>query len=45
MLLSPAAKAGYADAQKSLGLMFENGKGVEVNMVEAVEWYQKCMLP
>jgi hypothetical protein len=24
--------------------MFENGEGVELNLVKAVEWYQKGML-
>jgi uncharacterized protein len=43
--LSPAAEAGQRDAQCNLGYMYEHGKGVEVNPVKAIEWYQKGMLP
>jgi Sel1 repeat len=43
-LLSPAAEAGLPRAQYKLGLMFEFGRGVEVNSAKAAEWYQKGML-
>jgi TPR repeat protein len=42
--LPPAAKAGHADAQYSLGLLFENGKGVTANPAKAVEWMGRGML-
>ncbi|MES2212965.1 MAG: tetratricopeptide repeat protein, partial [Pseudomonadota bacterium] len=35
-----AAKQGVLDAQTTLGAMYENGIGVEVNRDEAERWYQ-----
>jgi TPR repeat protein len=42
--ISPAAEAGYAMAQRNLGLAFEYGEGVKANQVEAVKWLQKGIL-
>ena len=36
------AKAGDADAQVSLGFMYDNGIGVAEDDVEAVKWYRKA---
>ena len=36
----PLAQQGDADAQKSLGLMFEEGRGVAQNYKTAVKWYR-----
>jgi TPR repeat protein len=44
ILLSAAAEAGLRRAQCILGDMFHNGKGVEENVVKALEWYQKGIL-
>jgi uncharacterized protein len=41
VLLSSAAEEGDEDAQYNLGVMYQDGKGVETNLVKAVEWYQK----
>jgi Sel1 repeat len=43
-LLSSAAEAGNISAQNNIGYAFEHGKGVEVNLIKAVEWYQKGIL-
>jgi Sel1 repeat len=43
-LLSSAAEAGDRYAQCYLGSMYRDGKGVEVNLVKAIEWYQKGTL-
>jgi TPR repeat protein len=43
-LLSPAAEAGLSSAQYILGLMFQDGEGVDANPVEAVEWCKKGTL-
>jgi TPR repeat protein len=40
-LLSPAAEAGLPAGQNNLGRMYQCGWGVEVNLVKAVELYQK----
>ncbi|MFN7097258.1 MAG: tetratricopeptide repeat protein [Gammaproteobacteria bacterium] len=37
-----AAKQGVAEAQYSLGTMYEQGKGAEKNSKEAIEWYRKA---
>ena len=34
------AEQGYDDSQYRLGVMYEAGKGVAKNKVEAQEWYQ-----
>ncbi len=34
-----AARQGHADAQISLGLMYENGRGVPANYLRAYMWY------
>jgi Sel1 repeat len=44
VLISPAAEAGDAEAQKYLGYMYDCGLGVKKNQAKAVEWYQKGML-
>ena len=36
-----AAEAGYADAQYSLGLCYDNGYGVEKDKKLALYWYLK----
>ena len=37
-----AAEQGDAEAQTSLGLMYDNGKGVPQDYAEAVKWYRKA---
>ena len=37
-----AAEKGHASAQNNLGVMFERGKGVPVDLVKAAEWYRKA---
>jgi TPR repeat protein len=37
-----AAEQGDADAQYNLGLMYDNGEGVEQDKFEAVKWYKKA---
>ena len=36
------AEAGDADAQNNLGVMYNEGKGVEQDFKEAVKWYRKA---
>ncbi|MCM1261549.1 MAG: sel1 repeat family protein [Butyrivibrio sp.] len=36
------AEQGYAEAQYYLGLMYDDGKGVERNPAQAAEWYRKA---
>ena len=36
------AEKGNAEAQRELGAMFENGKGVQVDTKEAEKWYRKA---
>ena len=36
------ANAGNAEAQYCLGLMYETGKGVNIDIFEAVMWYRKA---
>ena len=38
----PAAQAGHAGAQFSLGLCFSNGRGVKQDKAEAAKWYMKA---
>ena len=38
--LTSRAQKGNADAQNSLGLMYDNGQGVPQNHAEAVKWYR-----
>jgi len=40
--LKVKAEAGDAAAQCELGNYYSNGKGVNVDMTEAVRWYQKA---
>ena len=35
------AKKGDAEAQFNVGMIYENGKGVKVDLVEAIRWYEK----
>ncbi len=37
-----AADLGHADAQNSLGLCYEVGRGVDMDKQEAVRWYKKA---
>jgi TPR repeat protein len=37
-----AAKQGHAEAQYNLGIMYYNGRGVDVNYKKAIEWYEKA---
>ena len=39
----PKAEAGDADAQFKLGLIYENGIGVEASSRDAFLWYEKAM--
>ncbi len=39
-LLRPLAEQGNSKAQFNLGLMYENGRGVTENTVQAVKWYR-----
>ena len=41
MLLRPLADEGDARAQYSLGLLYEHGRGVAPDDMEASEWYRK----
>ncbi|MCM1044218.1 MAG: sel1 repeat family protein [Candidatus Gastranaerophilales bacterium] len=36
------AEQGYAEAQYYLGLMYDDGKGVERDSAQAAEWYRKA---
>ena len=38
----PLADQGNAEAQFNLGFLYENGKGVAKDNVEAVKWYRKA---
>ena len=38
----PLADQGHAEAQNSLGFMYQNGKGVAQDDRQAVEWYRKA---
>lgn len=38
--ITMAAEHGVADAQFTLGFMYEEGRGVEADNVEAVKWYR-----
>ena len=38
----PLAEQGNARAQNNLGVMYENGKGVERDLSEAVKWWRKA---
>ena len=40
--LKKAAEQGYADAQFELGHIYEDGLGVEANLDQAIDWYQKA---
>jgi TPR repeat protein len=37
-----AAEAGYGEAEFLLGWMYEKGRGVEINLETAREWYRKA---
>ena len=37
-----AANKGYAPAQNSLGVMFQNGRGVVQSDDEAMKWYWRA---
>ena len=37
-----SAEQGYAEAQVSLGLCYERGRGVAVSYKEAIKWYSKA---
>lgn len=38
----PLAEQGDASAQQNLGIMYEHGDGVPINMEEAVKWFRKA---
>lgn len=40
--MTPLAGQGDANAQHALGVMYDNGKGVEKNLTEAMKWYRKA---
>lgn len=40
--ISPAAKSGNPAAQRLLASMYENGEGVEKDIVQAIYWYRKA---
>ena len=37
-----AAEQGFAQAQYNLGVMYENGRGVRQDYIQAVQWYRKA---
>ena len=37
-----AAEQGNVDAQFNLGVMYENGRGVRQDYIQAVQWYRKA---
>ena len=37
-----AAEQGHAEAQHNLGVMYQHGRGVDVNYKKAIEWYEKA---
>ena len=39
-LWQPLAEQGVARAQNNLGVMHENGRGVPINVIEALKWYR-----
>lgn len=41
VVLHSAAQLGHAHAQFELGRRFEKGDGVEMNLLDALRWYQK----
>ena len=40
--LRPLAEQGNAEAQKNLGKMYADGRGVAKDRAEAVKWYRKA---
>ena len=38
----PLAQQGHAEAQFNLGVMYENGLGVQKDHAQAVDWYKKA---
>lgn len=40
--LESAATQNHADAQYSLGLLYEQGEGVSQSVVETKKWYEKA---
>lgn len=38
------AEQGYAEAQYYVGLMYDDGKGVERDPAQAAEWYRKAAM-
>ncbi|MDH5378430.1 MAG: sel1 repeat family protein [Gammaproteobacteria bacterium] len=38
----PLAKKGFADAQSNVAWMYQNGLGVEKDLAQAVNWYNKA---
>lgn len=38
----PLAEAGHVDAQFNMGLLYDNGAGVERNLFEAASWYRRA---
>ena len=40
--IAEAAEQGDAEAQRALGLMYDNGRGVPQDYVEAIVWYRRA---
>jgi len=38
----PLAKKGNPDAQRNLGIMYQYGEGVKIDLKKAVDWYTKA---
>jgi hypothetical protein len=38
----PLAAKGHASAQYNLGFMYEEGRGVPLDRIEAAKWYRKA---
>ena len=38
----PLAEAGMPEAQLNLGLLYQSGKGVDVDLEKALHWYEKA---
>ena len=41
-LWKPLAEQGNADAQFNIGVMYDNGQGVEADPVKALTWYRRA---
>lgn len=41
-LWQPLAESGHVDAQFNMGLLYDNGVGVERDLARAAEWYRRA---